>query len=127
VNHKVPFLTFTFSMENPWLVDLAERNSKIFTVGINPETARRKGLKDGQEVRLETPFGRSQPATLRWTEGVHPECLSVPGILGRRITKHAKGKKGLHYNSLIQYSFEQFDTVSAALDACVRVKVSRLD
>ena len=127
VNHKVPFLTFTFSMENPWLVDLAERNTKIFTVGINPETARRKGLKDGQEVRLETPFGRSQPATLRWTEGVHPECLSVPGILGRRITKHAKGKKGLHYNSLIQYSFEQFDTVSAALDACVRVKVSRLD
>ena len=127
VNHKVPFLTFTFTAENPWLMDLAELNSKIFTVGINPATARRKVLRDGQEIRLETPFGRSATATLRVTEGVHPECLSVPGILGRRITKSSMARKGLHYNRLIQYTFEQFDTVSAALDACVRVKVSRLD
>jgi molybdopterin-containing oxidoreductase family molybdopterin binding subunit len=123
VNHKVSFLTFTFTAENPWLMDLAERSTKTFTVGINPETARRKGLRDGQEVVLETPIGLKESATLRWTEGVHPECLSVPGILGRKITNHEKGKKGLHYNSLIQYTFDQFDTVSAALDACVRVKV----
>ncbi|MDP6482989.1 MAG: molybdopterin-dependent oxidoreductase, partial [Nitrospinota bacterium] len=124
VNHKVPFLTFTFTAENPWIMDLAERSTKVFTVGINPATARRKGLKDGQEVRLETPFGRSAEATLRWTEGVHPECLSVPGLLGRKITKNSFGKKGLHFNSLIAYTFEQFDTVAAAVDACVRVKVT---
>jgi anaerobic selenocysteine-containing dehydrogenase len=127
VNHKVPFLTFSFSCENPWLMDLAERSAKVFSVGINPVTAKRKGLRDGQEIRLETAFGRSATATLRVTEGVHPECLSVPGLLGRRITKNAFGRKGLHYNSLIQYTFEQFDTIVAAVDSCVRVKVSPAD
>ncbi|MFQ5912168.1 MAG: molybdopterin-dependent oxidoreductase [Nitrospinota bacterium] len=128
VNHKVAFLTFTFTAENPWLMDIAERNDKIFNVGIHPETARRKGLRDGQRVYLETLSGRRQPALLRVTEGVHPQVISVPGILGRWITRNDRARgKGVHFNSLIKYSFEQIDTVSAALDSCVKVKVFPAD
>ena len=128
VNHKVAFLTFTFTAENPWLMDLAERNGKIFNVGIHPDTARRKGLRDDQKVYLETRWGRRQEALLRVTEGVHPQVVSVPGILGRWITGNQKVRnKGVHFNSLIKYSFDQIDTVSAALDSCVKVKIVPAD
>lgn len=125
VNHKVPFLTFTFTAENGWLNDLADRKAKIYNVGIHPETARRKGLRDGQQVNLETFSGRKQSAVLRVTEGVHPQVISVPGILGRWATRNKRSRgKGVHFNSLLKYSFDQIDTVSAALDACVKVKVA---
>ena len=124
VNHKVAFLTFTFTAENPWLMDIAERNSKIFNVGVHPDTARRKGLREGQRVVLETESGRRQEALLRVTEGVHPQVLSVPGILGRWVTGNPQSiGKGVHFNSLIKYSFDQIDTVSAALDSCVKVRL----
>ena len=73
---------------------------------------------------LETESGRRQEALLRVTEGVHPQVLSVPGILGRWITGNPQSiGKGVHFNSLIKYSFDQIDTVSAALDSCVKVRL----
>ncbi|MDP7655441.1 MAG: molybdopterin dinucleotide binding domain-containing protein, partial [Roseibacillus sp.] len=127
VNQKVPFLTFTFTGENPWLMDLAWRNSKIFTVGIHGETAKRKGIGENDQIELETPSGRKARAVARLTQGVHPECLSVPSILGRWVTSNegARGK-GVHFNSFVEYSVDRLDTLAAALDACVKVKVRKV-
>lgn len=127
VNQKLPFLTFTFTSENPWLCELAEHNGKVFPVGINVETARKKGLANGDAIELETPAGRKARAIARLTEGVHPECLAVPGILGRWVTSNERLRgKGVHFNSLLEYDLDRLDTLSAAVDACVKVKVKRL-
>lgn len=126
VNQKLPFLTFSFTSENPWLMDLAQRNAKVFAVGINAETAKRKGINDGDEIEMETPGGRKARAVARLTQGLHPECLAVPGILGRWVSSNDRAlRKGVHFNSLIEYTMDRLDTVSAALDACVKVKVSK--
>jgi len=45
VNQKVPFLTLTITSENPWLVELAHRSGKVFTVGMNPATGRVRGSR----------------------------------------------------------------------------------
>jgi len=125
VNQKLPFLTFSFTSENPWLMELAEHNGKVFSVGINTETARRKGINEGDLIDLETPGGRKARAIARLTQGLHPECLAVPGILGRWVTANDRMRgKGVHFNSLIEYTFDRLDTLSAALDACVKVKIS---
>ncbi len=127
VNQKVPFLTFTFTSENPWLIDLAWKNAKVFTVGINTETARRKGIVDGDEIKLETPGGRKARAIARLTQGIHPECLAVPSILGRWVTSNDRARgSGVHFNSLVEYTVDRLDTLAAALDACVKVKVSKI-
>jgi len=125
VNQKLPFLTFSFTSENPWLMELAEHNGKVFSVGINTETARRKGINEGDLIELETPGWRKARAIARLTQGLHPECLAVPGILGRWVTANDRMRgKGVHFNSLIEYTFDRLDTLSAALDACVKVKIS---
>lgn len=127
VNQKLPFLTFTFTSENPWLTELAEHNGKVFPVGINVDTARTKGIADGDTIELETAAGRRARAVARLTEGVHPECLAVPGILGRWVTSNERLKRrGVHFNSLLEYDLDRLDTLSAAVDICVKVKVKRV-
>ncbi|MBI4492616.1 MAG: molybdopterin-dependent oxidoreductase [Chloroflexi bacterium] len=126
VNQKLPFLTYTFTGENPWLMDLAERNTRVFPVGINAETARRKGINEEDEITLETPSGRQVRGLAHLSQGVHPECLAVPGILGRWVTSLDKYRgKGIHFNQLVEYSMDRLDTLAAAVDACVKVKVSK--
>ena len=57
-------------------------------------------------------------------EGVHPEVVLVPGIFRRWMTGNPElAGKGVHFNSLLEYSFEDTDEVSAALDSCVKVKI----
>lgn len=128
VNQKLPFLTFSFTSENPWLMDLAVHNAKVFNVGINEKTAQAKGIADGDEIELETPGGRKVRAVARLTQGIHPECLAVPGILGRWVTSSDRTRgRGVHFNSLVDYTMDRLDTLSAALDACVKVKVKRTE
>ncbi|MBI4493786.1 MAG: molybdopterin-dependent oxidoreductase [Chloroflexi bacterium] len=125
VNQKLPFMTYTFTGENAWLVELAGRNTKVFTVGINAETARRKGIREGDRIVLETADGRRAEGVARLTQGIHPECLAVPGITGRWARNDRARGQGVHFNSLLRFSLDRFDTVAAALDACVKVRVSR--
>ena len=127
VNQKLPILTFSFTAENPWLKEIADHSGKVYTVAMNSATAQRKGINDTDMIELETPSGYRVQAVVRLTQGIHPECLSVPGILGRRVTSGApRSKKGVHYNSLLRYDVDRLDTVSCALDACVKVKVRKV-
>ncbi|MBI4258783.1 MAG: hypothetical protein HY619_07495, partial [Thaumarchaeota archaeon] len=126
VNHKLAFFTFTFSAENPWLNEMCERDGKVYNVGINADTAEKKGIEDGDMIWIETAHGRKAKAVARLTQGVHPEVISVPGVFGRWMTGNPEARgKGVHFNSMISYAFEDMDKVSAALDACIKVKISK--
>jgi molybdopterin-containing oxidoreductase family molybdopterin binding subunit len=128
VNQKLPFMTFSFSAENPMLVDLARRSAKVYNVGINAATAVRKGVRDGDRIVLETPDGRRAEGTARVSEGIHPDCLAVPGVLGRwAVGNPGARRQGIHVNGLLTYTLDHMDTLSAALDSCVKVRISRAD
>ena len=116
----------TYSAENPLLMDLAKRNSKVFNVGINRATAARKGIQDGDEIVIETANGKKVTGLARLTEGIHPECVSAPGMFGRTSAgnKDAVGR-GVHFNNLVAFTLDHMDPVSAALDSCVKVRVSK--
>ncbi len=127
VNQKIPFLTLSITSENAWLVELAHCNGKVFPVALNTATGKAKGIADGDEIEIQTPGGKKVHATVRLSQGIHPECLAVPAVAGRWVTANdgARGK-GVHFNSLLDYTVDRLDTLSAALDSCVKVKVKRL-
>jgi anaerobic selenocysteine-containing dehydrogenase len=128
VNTKLPYSTFTFSHENAWISDLIERNGKALFVTMNTATARKKGLKEGDLIAMEAPNGVTVTGYLRVSEGCHPEVISIPGVFGRWLTSNSRMRgAGTHINSLITYNFEAMDKVSAALDICVKVKVTKTD
>ena len=125
VNQKLSYMTHSFTAENPWLTEIADHSGNVFPVTFNEATARRKGIKDGDPVQLETPEGLTARGIARLTQGIHPECVNVPGVLGRWVASLERGRKGVNFNSLLGFRYERLDTVSCALDACVKVKVRK--
>jgi len=125
-NYKLPFHTFHFTAQNPWLTEISEHHPYAYKILMNRETARRKGLKDGDLVQVESAGGSTR-GRLKLTECIHPEVVGIPGTFG----SWAKGKpiargKGPHFNSLIPLDPQRMDYVSTAVDACIRVKVTRV-
>jgi hypothetical protein len=60
------------------------------------------------------------------TQAIHPECLAIPGVVGRQLsTLDPSRRQGVHYNGLVQYTFDNIDFLTGAVDSCVRVKLSR--
>ena len=125
VNFKIPFHSLSITTQNPWLNDLAEHNPYAYKILINADTAKGKGINDGEEIWVESEAGKVK-GEAKLTECIHPQVVGIAGVFG----SWAKGKpvakgKGVHFNSLLPMSLERIDPVSTGVDSCIRVKVSR--
>ena len=95
---------------------------------INPQTAAKKGLKNGEEVTVDTGEGQRMEGRITVSECVHPEVLQTTACYGRwakRVPSFAKDKSDPSFNKLIPYTLERIDMLSVALDQCVRVKIMK--
>ncbi len=123
VNYKVPQLSFSFTHSNSVLLQLAER-SRADDLLINTTTAEKKGIRDGDEVWVETVYGKKVKATARATELVHPEVVACQGGGGRFARKIGVGRgKGLNFNDLVSFDAENIDYVTTAVDSHIPVAV----
>ncbi|MBI2848728.1 MAG: molybdopterin-dependent oxidoreductase, partial [Chloroflexi bacterium] len=124
VNYKLPFHTFSFTAENPWLNELSEHHPYAYNIMIGSDAAKRKGIKDGEKVWVESVEGYKVQGKARVTECIHPEVIGIAGTFGHwgAGMPIARGK-GVHFNSLFSNRIERIDTLSAALDSCARVRV----
>lgn len=66
------------NLEVPWNTEIAEDMLEGLKVLINPRTAKKRGVKDGDRVCLESAFGK-QYGIARFSETVHPEVVSTLG------------------------------------------------
>lgn len=125
VNYRLPIHTFSTSMQNPYLCELGEHHPSAHKILINTETARKKGIKDGNAIWLTSIAGKVK-GTAKLTEGIHPEVVGIAGAFGHWSDGMpvAKGK-GTHFNTLLPSTLDRIDMLAASLDSCVRVKVSK--
>ena len=127
VPYRSQFHTFSNSADIAWIDELSEYHSSTYYILINSQTAKEKGLKEGELVRLETNTGEGVEGRLKITETIHPEVVGIAGCLGHwaKALSVAKGK-GIHFNTLLTASLETTDMVTGAQDACVKVKIIRV-
>ncbi|HBB16974.1 MAG TPA: hypothetical protein DCZ97_08220, partial [Syntrophus sp. (in: bacteria)] len=125
VNSRLPLHGQSYTADNPWVDDICKRTRMDYNVALNRDTAFRKGIKDGDLVRIESRAGKVF-GRVRLTEGIHPECLGIFGVLGQWAKDKiiARGK-GTHINSLLKHDWSMVGTLTGQLDFCARVKVSR--
>lgn len=128
VNCKVPFHTFSITVGNPILSDVQNAQHMKFgqNVLLHSDTARRKGLSEGDEVWVETTNGIRVRSVMKLTHGIHPDCVGFPGLHGRwarNLPTRAYG--GPHFNTLLPRSLDRIDKVAATTDMCVKVKIYR--
>jgi molybdopterin-containing oxidoreductase family molybdopterin binding subunit len=118
--------TNSFTMENPWLDEAARLDPFSYTIAMNAETGRRKGIEDGDEVWVESRASRRVKGIVHLTEAVHPEGLGIAACAGHwgDGMPIAKGK-GVFFNDLLELDFDHVSPVNLNLDLCVKVKVTR--
>jgi anaerobic selenocysteine-containing dehydrogenase len=116
------------TMETPWLDEVSAMNPYTYNVTMNADTAKRKGLKDGDPIEIESAYGHRVTGTLKVRKGQHPETLAIMGTAGH----WAKGQpiahgKGTNFNTLMEARLEECDPVSLNLEVCLKVKVKKLE
>jgi molybdopterin-containing oxidoreductase family molybdopterin binding subunit len=122
VHFKLPYTYGAYGNENPWIDEICERTN-AYDILVNETVGKAKGLRDGDEVWLESPAAKVK-ARLKLTQCIHPEAVGVAGHFGHWAPGMpiAKGK-GVSFNSLLPTDLDHIDMISTALDHCVPVKI----
>ena len=117
--------TNSYTMENPWLDEAAQLDPYSYTIAINTDTGRRKGLRDDALITVETETGRKVQGRVKLTQGIHPEGLGIGACAGHwgDGMPVAKGK-GVFFNELLELDWNHVSPVNFNLDLCARVKVT---
>ncbi len=114
----------TMTAELPWINELSEANPYTYNIAMNMETAKKKGLHEGDIICAENTKGMKMKGRLKLMKGIHPGVVGTVGSLG----SWARGKpialgKGPHFNDLIIMDQKHICPVSGNLETAVRVKV----
>jgi molybdopterin-containing oxidoreductase family molybdopterin binding subunit len=126
IYYRVPWHTFSFTYENPWLDEVSRVEPYSYFISINTQTAKRKGLHDGDLVWVESADAGRIQGRLRLTEGVHPDVIAVANNGGHKAMGMpiARGR-GVHFNDLLAFDLQHTDMVSLSIECDARVKVYR--
>jgi molybdopterin-containing oxidoreductase family molybdopterin binding subunit len=116
--------TGSMTMEQPWLDEASQMNPYTYNITMNADTARRKGLKDGDIVWVENAMGHRQKGRLKLIEGQHPQTIAIAACSGHWIDALpiAKGK-GTNFDDLMPIDLAHVDPVSGNIEVSVKVKV----
>lgn len=120
--------TNSFTNQNPWLDEAARLDPFSYTIAVNAATARRKGLRQGQPVWLESPKGRRVRGRLHLSEAIHPEGVGVGGCAGHwAATLPVADGKGVFFNELLEIDWHHASPVNLNLDTCVKLRIVPCD
>ncbi|RMF93583.1 MAG: twin-arginine translocation signal domain-containing protein [Candidatus Schekmanbacteria bacterium] len=111
---KTISLTSLSQPNSPWLMDNATSviSDRWETwVEINPETAKKMNLKDGEYVIIESSKGRIR-AIVSISEGIHPESIAIPAGLGHK--GNGEWSSGIGSNA-VDVMIEERDPLSGVL------------
>ena len=115
----------SFTMENPWLDEVARLDPYSYTIAINRQAAERHGLTHATPVRVETESGRAVEGVLCVSEAIHPEGLGIAALCGHWSDglPVAKGQ-GVFFNELLEVDWDHASPVNLNLDLCAKVRVT---
>jgi anaerobic selenocysteine-containing dehydrogenase len=120
--------TGTYTMNLPWLDEVSQLNPYTYNITMNAETAKKRGLKDGDLICLETPAGRMATGTLKTMQGQHPQTVAIAACSGAwaKGTPIAYGK-GTNFNILLESDFKHACPISWNQETAATVKVYKVD
>ncbi|MFO1377923.1 MAG: molybdopterin-dependent oxidoreductase [Steroidobacteraceae bacterium] len=124
VYYKHALAAQSYGQANLLLKDALEKDVVIDVALINAETARKKGIRDGDEILIEARDGHSIRHRARLSQTIHPRVIGVcNGLINdSEFTRAAKGKK---FNWLLSDEWEYVDKIVQAIEADRAVRVRR--
>ena len=119
--------TNSLTQQNPLLDEMSQEDPYVYGIQMHIDTARNKGISDGDWVWLENPSGHKVKGWVALTEGIEPHHLAIAAIAGHWSDYQpiAKGK-GTFFNDLVEMDRDHTDPLTLNQDICCRVKISRI-
>jgi anaerobic selenocysteine-containing dehydrogenase len=127
INWKTPYIGNDAGnlTGNPWLAEIYAKDPWESVILVNPITAERKKLRDGDTVVVESRYGRIE-GRLRVSELFHPDAVGVGGSYGLGTRQsNPLNRLGPNFNALLSLDDRTFDGVSGGQDTAPAVKVYR--
>jgi anaerobic selenocysteine-containing dehydrogenase len=110
--------------QHPEIDQASMMNPYSHYIIVNEDVGKRKGLKDGQLVWVESDTGRRVKGRIKLMQGIHPQVIAFAATSGH-WSKHmpiAFGK-GVHFNDLLEIDKDHIDPVSLSVEASIKVKI----
>lgn len=121
--HRTSQFAWANNADIPWMVELGKQVLDIGKASINPQAARQRGIRDGDEIWIESPVGKIK-AVAQLREGVHPKVVSTAEHFGHYIMPVAKETGWPNMNFIMPITHARTDETGSESDH-VKVKVYR--
>jgi len=130
-NWKGPLMSMGQTMDNALLREfMNDWDEYSMFAWMHEDTAKKKGLKDGELVWVEasTPTSRKVKAEVKTSQGCHPEAVCIGGEFGQWSPHFSPvGREvGPHYNALCGWDAECIDPISGGFSTIAKVKVYKV-
>ena len=127
INWKTPYIGNDAGnlTGNPWLAEVYAKDPWESVILVNPATADRKNLGDGDMVIVESRYGKIE-GRLRVSELFHPDAVGVGGSYGLGTRQsNPLNRMGPQFNALLSIDDITLDGVSGGQDTAPAVKIYR--
>ncbi len=124
VHYKTLLHAMATFMDNPWIEDVV-RTFDPYTmyILIHPEAARKRGIKNGDLIWAESPFGKTK-AEASVTELTRPDTICIAGLFGATsVSLPGFSREGPHFNNLCWADEYWRDPQSGNQENSMKVKV----
>lgn len=124
VYYKHPLSSQSYGRANVLLDDALSKDVSMDYFLMNRETAKKKGIADGDQVVIRSRDGATLNGVVRLSEVVYPSVIAVCSGLTNE-SPHSEVVKGKNFNRLLRNEWEYTDNMVQALDTDRAVSVSR--
>ena len=124
VHYKTLLHAMATFMDNPWISE-AVRTFDPYTmyIMINPAAAKKRGIKNGDLMWVESPFGKTK-AEASVTELTRPDTVCIAGLFGATSGKlPGFSREGPLFNNLCWADENWRDPQVGNQENCMKVKV----
>lgn len=123
-SHRAHQLAWAQNADVPWIIEVGEDTLDVPGVVINPETAKKKRINNGDRVCLESRFGKTYADAIL-SETVRPDTLVVCEHFGTHRTPVTKELGWPNMNELLRLDVKLFDETGGSSDHAI-VKIYKV-
>jgi molybdopterin-containing oxidoreductase family molybdopterin binding subunit len=115
------------TMQIPLLDEASHLSPYTYNIVINESTAKKRGLKSGDVITIESNYGRKIEGPLKTSQGIHPEVIAIATTAGHWV----KGQpiaygKGVNFDVLVELDLEHVDPTVFNIETSVKVKITKV-
>lgn len=125
--YRDPLHVGSMSMAQPWIDEASRMNPYTYKITMNADTAKQKGIEDGDMIELESDRGNKVQGVVKLRKGQHPQTTAIMGTAGHWAQGQPIARnKGVNFMNLVENRWSDLDPVSMSIEPCVKVSVKKV-